>query len=491
MARFNIPWKCLDFDSTTPKPAFNQNKPHKTFAQALSNICDIPDSQLPQAVLKGDELAIPIPEFEYEAGIAACKHNLHGRVIWPKGSTPLTAVALKAKLSLIWKGFSLWGITSIGKGFFEFSFSSVEDMRRVRSIASWNLNPGLLKLFAWSKDFNPRNQQNSSAQVWVRIYGLAQEYWRKNILFSIVSGIGSPICTDSVTAKPMYERTFGVYARVLVEIDLTQALRYRILVERKGFAFYVDLDYENVPDYCTHCRVVGHHVEFCKRRYPENEVRVEKEHKKKFQEPRMIFVQKKDGRVEQGTSKEAENVENEIINVDGDNEEVNMNDDITDSALIRKKGKAPVVDDSPASILKEQDNVLEHELNIELQRENGQELDKDSISSEGTFVEATQQLSAQEHSGAEEDNIPTLERVQKDIAFLNRSWANMIENEETVDNLYETLDKEPLVAVPQQTDNEGFQVQLSKHKKKALRKENQQSKSSISTRSKVVHKPFK
>ncbi|MCI67187.1 DUF4283 domain protein, partial [Trifolium medium] len=30
---------------------------------------------------------------------------------------------------------------SLGKGFYEFTFSSLEDVRRVRSIASWNLNP--------------------------------------------------------------------------------------------------------------------------------------------------------------------------------------------------------------------------------------------------------------------------------------------------------------------------------------------------------------
>lgn len=47
----------------------------------------------------------------------------------------------------------------------------------------------------------------------------------------------------------MIERTFGQYARVLVDIDLTQTLRYSLLVERKGFAFYVDLEYENLPDF--------------------------------------------------------------------------------------------------------------------------------------------------------------------------------------------------------------------------------------------------
>jgi hypothetical protein len=125
----------------------------------------------------------------------------------------------------LWKDLSKWGVSSLGKGYYEFVFSTLEDVRRVRSIASWNLNPGLLRLFAWSKDFNPRVQQNNSAQIWVRLYGLSQEYWRPNIIFAIASSIGTPICIDSNTAKPMLERTFGQFARVLVDMDLSQTLR--------------------------------------------------------------------------------------------------------------------------------------------------------------------------------------------------------------------------------------------------------------------------
>lgn len=264
MKPFNIPWKFLDIDSEPSNPKIPQPKIQKTFAQAVSSLCEIPVSQLPQAVIKGDYLAINIPDDDYTKGMEDCKHNLHGRVIWPKGSTPLTVHALKAKLSHYWKDLSLWGVQSLGKGFFEFTFSTLEDVRRVRSIASWNLNPGYLKLFPWSKDFSHNNLTNTSAQIWVKIFGLSQEYWRKNILFSIVSGIGSPICTDSNTAKPMIERTFGQFARVLVDVDLSLPLRYKLLVERTGYAFHVDLEYENGPAFCTYCKSIGHHIDYCK-----------------------------------------------------------------------------------------------------------------------------------------------------------------------------------------------------------------------------------
>jgi hypothetical protein len=122
-------------DTLDNQPQTTQNQP-KTFAQALTNLCDIHTSQLPQQVLKGDNFAIPIPEEEYLAGINSCKYNLHARVIWSKGTTPLTAITLRTKLLQIWKNLNKWGVTSIGKGFFEFSFSCLEDVKRVRSFVS-------------------------------------------------------------------------------------------------------------------------------------------------------------------------------------------------------------------------------------------------------------------------------------------------------------------------------------------------------------------
>ncbi|KAI5429465.1 hypothetical protein KIW84_034166 [Lathyrus oleraceus] len=178
-------------------------------------------------------MAITIPKDEYQLGLEACKHNLLGRIIWSKGSSPSTVVSIRSKRNTLWSSISKWGITSPGKGFFEFSFSSIEDVRRVRSLNSWNLSPGVLKLFPWTRDFVPSNVHNTYAQVWIRIHGLSQEYWRPKIIFTIASNIDIRLCIDLTSNKPAFDRTFGHYVRVSVDMDFTNDLCYKILVGRK------------------------------------------------------------------------------------------------------------------------------------------------------------------------------------------------------------------------------------------------------------------
>jgi len=104
-------------------------------------------------------------------------------------------------------------------------------------------------------------QSSTSAQVWVRIYGLEQEYWRPKILFAIASSIGTPIFTNYASTKPRIERTFGHFDRVLVDIDVSQVPRYKVLVERKDYAFFVEFKFEDMPGFCSYCKKVKHYID--------------------------------------------------------------------------------------------------------------------------------------------------------------------------------------------------------------------------------------
>ncbi|MCI20585.1 DUF4283 domain protein, partial [Trifolium medium] len=62
---------------------------------------------------------------EYAKGVEICKNNLHGRLIMKKGEKAPTTKELQSILSMLCKSISIWRMISLGKGYFEFQFSSL------------------------------------------------------------------------------------------------------------------------------------------------------------------------------------------------------------------------------------------------------------------------------------------------------------------------------------------------------------------------------
>jgi hypothetical protein len=145
----------------------------------------------------------------------------------------------------------------------------------------------------------------------------------------------------------------------------------------------------------------------------------------------------------------------------------------------------------PATIFKAQDQHLEIELNERVGFVIHQTM-SDSDSSE-SFVDATQnQPNNASSSNVSVDQSQTPERIRQDIEFLKQSWANMAEEDEDNQRVLVTTDA-AIVATDAAivANNDGFQVSLSKHQKKALKKMSHSSRDSYITRSKVSPKPFK
>ncbi|XP_062021197.1 uncharacterized protein LOC133737708 [Rosa rugosa] len=122
------------------------------------------------------------------------------------------------------------------------------------------LKPGTLRFMRWVPNFSPACQRNTNAQVWVRLWDLGLEYWEAQTLFEITNGIGVPIRIDANTL----DRKFGLYERVLVDIDLSTEPPLEIMVEREGGGTLVlEVEYEHLPLSCSHCGNVGHAISSC------------------------------------------------------------------------------------------------------------------------------------------------------------------------------------------------------------------------------------
>ena len=94
---------------------------------------------------------------------------------------------------------------------------------------------------------------------------LPQEYWRERTLKEIANAVDTPIDIDGLTRNG----TFGHYARILVDIDLSKRAYDKILVEREGFAFKVEVQYERRPLFCHHCYSISHNVSTCRWIHPQ------------------------------------------------------------------------------------------------------------------------------------------------------------------------------------------------------------------------------
>jgi len=111
------------------------------------------------------------------------------------------------------------------------------------------------------------NQRNKHAQVWMRLMALPQEYWTECTLREIASVVGTPLVLDNATLK----RLFGHYARILVDIDFSKKIFHEILIEQEGGSYPVEVVYERILDFCSHCHTLGHDCTNCRWLYPRKE----------------------------------------------------------------------------------------------------------------------------------------------------------------------------------------------------------------------------
>jgi len=211
--------------------------------------------------IKSGLVSVQIAEV-YLAGLEECKNRLHGKMLLFKGDKSMNHLHLCKKLDIAWKNLGDWKVMPLGKGFYEFTFSSFEDIRWTLAVDSWNLSPGILRVFAWTNDFALASMKLTKPQCWIRIHGLPFEYMQPKAIFSIARVVRSPRSLDDCTTN----KTKGFYARVLVDVDMAFDLPNQILVERPRFSFVAYIQCEKLSSFCSVCKLIRHSIFNCRRK---------------------------------------------------------------------------------------------------------------------------------------------------------------------------------------------------------------------------------
>ncbi|CAI0462631.1 unnamed protein product [Linum tenue] len=119
----------------------------------------------------------------------------------------------------------------------------------------WLLGDTYLTVHRWFKGFNPWKTVVTSTMVWAQLPELPIEFINKEAVMKIGEWLGRPVRVDRATELGAR----GKYARVCVEVDLTQPLLSQFKIE--GVTYLVQ--YEGLDDLCTCCGTYGKRAGTC------------------------------------------------------------------------------------------------------------------------------------------------------------------------------------------------------------------------------------
>ena len=140
-------------------------------------------------------------------------------------------------------------------GFFILKFKIESECSEILKGGPYFLNRAPIVIKKWSANFDFKSEILRVIPVWVRLPSLPLHCWGAETLSRIVSAVGVPVLADECT---MNQRKVS-YARVLVEVDITQDFVKDISVrDNTGRDFIQKAIPEWRPFFCRKCNKVGH-----------------------------------------------------------------------------------------------------------------------------------------------------------------------------------------------------------------------------------------
>jgi hypothetical protein len=206
---------------------------------------------------KGKVVVKP-PKVAIEEGILKWSSSLVGQFL----DKPLPYYIVKRTVDILWASFGKVEVFLLENGLYLFRFQNEKARDEIMEAKLWHIANKPLILRKWAPGMQLLKLSLSTVPVWVKLHNLPIEYWNSTCLSYVASGIGKPLCADSVTEEQL---RLG-FARVLIEVNVDSEFPKEIEIEgADGVRVTVGIEYPWLPVKCKKCRSFGHLAHNCTR----------------------------------------------------------------------------------------------------------------------------------------------------------------------------------------------------------------------------------
>ncbi|KAJ1380911.1 Zinc knuckle CX2CX4HX4C [Sesbania bispinosa] len=193
---------------------------------------------------------------DVQEGVQECENSVIGKIITKK---VIHLNSLTNALSSIWSSPKGFKVESLGKQIFQFFFQDGRDVDRVIKGSSWLFRNSWLIPQKWTRGLDPLETSFKTVPAWIQIWGLPLHCRIKKM------GLKNGECMGPINDADIYEiQGRGSFVKVQVQIDIDKPLMNGINVgSKKDGVFWVDFQYERLPQFCYLCGHIGHDDSAC------------------------------------------------------------------------------------------------------------------------------------------------------------------------------------------------------------------------------------
>jgi hypothetical protein len=150
-------------------------------------------------------------------------------------------------------------IQEIEEGILQFFMDRKFDQERILLGNPWVFRNSWLIVKPWDRQTDPRNIDFSHAPVWIQMWGLPPHCKTKEMGESLGNLLGL------VETAELYEYPGKkMIVKVKVAINVYKPIQAGILIgNHRDGTHWIDYRYENLPQVCFNCRLVGHGEKLC------------------------------------------------------------------------------------------------------------------------------------------------------------------------------------------------------------------------------------